>query len=104
MYSIIAQAQGGTWWMQPQIFLMIAIVGVFYFFMIRPQQNKIKDQKKFIEELKKGDDVVTIGGLYGRIAEMEGDTIILEVERGGRIKCSKSAVSMETTKAAQAKK
>jgi preprotein translocase subunit YajC len=104
MYSIIAQAQGGAWWMQPQLLLMVAIVAVFYFFMIRPQQNKIKDQKKFIDELKKGDDVVTIGGIYGRIAEMEGDTIILEVERGGRIKCSKTAVSMETTKAAQAKK
>lgn len=83
---------------------MVAIIGVFYFFMIRPQQKKAKDQKKFIDEIKKGEDVVTIGGLYGRVAEIDGDTIILEVERGGRIKMSKSAISMESTKAALTKK
>ena len=54
--------------------------------------------------MKKGDDVVTIGGIYGRVAEIEGDTISLEVERGGRIKMSKSAISMETTKAVFGKK
>ena len=83
---------------------MVAIIAVFYFFMIRPQQKKAKDQKRFIEEIKKGEDVVTIGGMYGRVAEIEGDTIILEVERGGRIKMSKSAVSMESTKSAFGKK
>ena len=71
---------------------------MFYFFMIRPQQKKQKEQKKFIEEVKKGDQVVTIGGVHGRIAEIEGDTVILEVEKGGRIKFSKSAISMESTK------
>jgi preprotein translocase subunit YajC len=103
MYSILLQAQGGSGWLNPQLLFMVAIIGIFYFFMIRPQQKKAKDQKKFIEELKKGDDVVTIGGIYGRIAEIEGDTLILIVE-SGRIKCSKSAVSMDTTKASQAKK
>ncbi len=72
--------------------------------MIRPQQKKAKDQKKFAEEIKKGDYVVTIGGVHGRIAELEDDTIIVEVERGARIKFSKSAVSMESTKAAAGKK
>jgi preprotein translocase subunit YajC len=47
---------------------------------------------------------VTIAGIYGRIAEIEGETIILEVERGGRIKMSKSGISMDSTKAAFAKK
>jgi preprotein translocase subunit YajC len=78
--------------------------GILYFFMIRPQQKKAKDQKKFTEEIKKGDYVVTIGGVHGRIAEVEDDTIIVEVERGARIKFSKSAVSMESTKAAANKK
>jgi preprotein translocase subunit YajC len=103
MHSILLQAQQSSSAL-PQLLFMVAIIGVFYFFMIRPQQKKAKDQKKFIEEIKKGDDVVTIGGIYGRVAELEGDTIILEVERGGRIKCAKSAISMETTKAALAKK
>ena len=76
---------------------------MYYIFMIRPHQKKAKDQKKFTEEIKKGDYVVTIGGAHGRVAEMEGDTFILEVERGGRIKFSKSAISMESTKAAAGK-
>lgn len=87
-----------------QILIFVAIIVVFYFFMIRPQQKKSKDQKKFIEEVKKGDYVVTIGGIHGRIAEMEGDTIILEVERGARIKFSRSAISMDSTKAMADKK
>lgn len=97
MFSILLQAQS-----QNQIFQYIifgGIIFVFYFFMIRPQQKKQKEQKKFTEEVKKGDLVVTIGGIHGRIAEIEGDAIILEVEKGGRIKFSKSAISMESTKA-----
>ena len=83
---------------------MVLMFGILYFFMIRPQQKKAKDQKKFAEEIKKGDYVVTVGGVHGRIAEVEDDTIIVEVERGARIKFSKSAVSMESTKAAANKK
>ena len=85
------------------IFMLLIIV-VFYFFMIRPQQKKAKEQKKFIEEVKVGDRVVTIGGAHGRIAELEDDTFVMEVERGGRIRFSKSAISLESTKAANAKK
>jgi preprotein translocase subunit YajC len=101
MISIILQAQANNWSLP---LLMILMIGILYFFMIRPQQKKAKDQKKFAEEIKKGDYVVTIGGVHGRIAEVEDDTIIVEVERGARIKFSKSAVSMESTKAAANKK
>ncbi len=83
------------------IIFMVAIVAIFYFFMIRPQQKKAAEQKKFAEEVKKGDLVVTIGGAHGRVAEIEGDTLILEFERGARIKFSKSAVSMDSTLAAR---
>ena len=84
--------------------MMVLMFGILYFFMIRPQQKKAKDQKKFAADIKKGDYVVTIGGVHGRVAELEDDTIIVEVERGARIKFSKSAVSMESTKAADSKK
>jgi preprotein translocase subunit YajC len=104
MYSILLQAQPGSSWLNPQLLFMVAIIGVFYFFMIRPQQKKAKDQKKFIEEIKKGDDVVTVAGIYGRVAEIDGETIILEIERGGRIKMSKAGISMESTKTAFGKK
>ena len=101
MFSILLQAQQGSSWMQ--FIPIIGIFIVFYFFMIRPQQKKAKDQKKFIDDIKKGDYVVTIGGAHGEVAEMEGDTFILEVEKGGRIRFNKSAISLEATKAATKK-
>ena len=101
MYSIILQAQSSPYF---QFIFFGAIIIVFYFFMIRPQQKKAKDAKKFTEEIKKGDYVVTIGGAHGYIAELEGDTFILEVEKGGRIRFNKTAISLEATKAAASKK
>lgn len=102
MNSILLQAQPNG--MTMQLLFMGAIIAVFYFFMIRPQQKKAKDQKKFIDEIKRGDYVVTIGGMHGRIADIEDDTFIIEVERGGRIKFSKASISMDSTKAAAGKK
>jgi preprotein translocase subunit YajC len=100
MFSILLQAQGSSYM---QFVLIIGIFVVFYFFMIRPQQKKAKEQKKFIDEIKKGDHVVTIGGAHGEVAELEGDTFILEVEKGGRIRFNKSAISLDATKAAKKK-
>jgi preprotein translocase subunit YajC len=77
---------------------LIAIVVVFYFFMIRPQMKKAKDQKKYIEALKKGDKILTIGGIYGKIVEVRDDaTIIMEIEDGSKMKISKNAVSNEAS-------
>lgn len=83
--------------------MMGGMIIVFYFFMIRPQQKKAKDAKKFIDEIKRGDHVVTIGGAHGEVAELDGDTFILEVEKGGRIRFNKSAISTDATKAASKK-
>lgn len=101
--AILLQAGGGGNPWQTAI-LFGGIIIVFYFFMIRPQQKKAKDAKKFVDEIKRGDYVVTIGGAHGEIAELEGDTFILEVEKGGRIRFNKSAISMDATKAAASKK
>lgn len=99
MHAIILQAQGSGW---SSMIFMVAIIGIFYFFMIRPQQKKAKDEKKFREEVKKGDLVVTIGGAHGRVAEIEESTFMLEFERGVRIRFSKSSISMESSKNANA--
>jgi preprotein translocase subunit YajC len=105
MFTVLAQAQSASGAAALLQYLpLIGIVVVMYFFMIRPQQKKAKDQKKFIEEIKVGDRVVTIGGAHGRIAEMEDDTFVLEVERGGRIRFNKSSISLEASKALNAKK
>ena len=74
---------------------LLLIIVVFYFFMIRPQLKKSKDQKKYREALKKGDKIITIGGVHGKIAEMNDKTFIIEVEGGNRLKIERSAVSME---------
>ena len=100
-FSIILQAQQGS--SVPMLVMLGLMFVIMYFFMFRPQQKKAKEQKKFADEVKRGDYVVTIGGAHGRVAELEGDTFILEVEKGGRIKFSKSAISMESTKAAAKK-
>jgi preprotein translocase subunit YajC len=77
---------------------LIAIVIVFYFFMIRPQMKKAKEQKKYIEGLKKGDKILTIGGIYGKIADVKDDgTIIMEVEDGTKMRIAKNAVSNDST-------
>jgi preprotein translocase subunit YajC len=82
------------------IFILLIFV-VFYFFMIRPQMKKQKQAAKFKEEIKKGDRVITIGGIHGKIAEISDKNFIIEVENGGRLKIEKSAVSMENTMALQ---
>ena len=76
---------------------LVLIVVVFYFFMIRPQMKKSKDQKKYMENLQKGDKIVTIGGIHGKIAEVNDGTFIIEVEGGNRLKIQKNAVSMDAT-------
>lgn len=77
---------------------MILIVIVFYFFMIRPQMKKAKEQKKFVEELKKGDKVITSAGIHGRIIDMNETTVVLEVEGGSKIRFDKSAISLDASK------
>ena len=96
MYSILLQAAPTS--NTPMIYnvlLWVAIIGVFYFFMIRPQQKKQKDQKNFVESLKKGDSVVTVGGLHGRVASVDGPTITLEVDRGVKMTFEKSSIARE---------
>jgi preprotein translocase subunit YajC len=79
------------------IIFLVLIFGVFWLFMIRPQVKKQKAQQKFKEEIGKGDKVITIGGVHGKILEVQDTTFIIEVEGGNRLKIEKSAVSMEST-------
>jgi preprotein translocase subunit YajC len=82
-----------------QLIMFGAIAVVFYFFMIRPQMKKQKDQKKYVDELKKGDKVVTTAGIHGKIYEVADTTFLVETEGGGRIRFDKSAISLEASKA-----
>ncbi|MFT4093535.1 MAG: preprotein translocase subunit YajC [Niabella sp.] len=93
----ILQAQSGGAGSFQLIFLGLMVV-VFWLFFIRPQAKKSKDQKKFIENLQKGDKIVTIAGIHGKIQQVNEDgTLNIEVNPGNYIKIEKSAISMEWT-------
>src|SRR6476660_1418663 len=93
------QGGGGLTSFLPLILIMV----VFYFFMIYPQMKKNKAQKKFREELKEGDTVITIGGVHGKIERMSDTTFILNSE-GTRLKLDRTAISMEASQALNAPK
>lgn len=84
-----------------QLLMMGAIMLVFWLFMIRPQAKKAKMQKTFINDLKKGDKIVTIAGIHGTVYKVNDDntTLQLEVNPGSYIKIEKSAISLEWSQA-----
>jgi preprotein translocase subunit YajC len=75
---------------------LIGVIIVFYFFMMRPQQKKLKQEKEFESGLKTGDKVVTKSGIHGKIAELSEGTVVIET-MAGRIKFERSAISPELT-------
>ncbi len=81
-------------------FLLMFVV--IYFFMIRPQQKRAKDEKEFESALKVGDKIVTKSGLHGKVAELAETTVVIET-MAGKLKMERSAISMEMS-AALAKK
>jgi preprotein translocase subunit YajC len=75
----------------------VLLIVVFYFFMIRPQLKKTKEQKKFRENIKVGDKIVTIGGIHGKIADIGDTTFMIIVEGGVKLKIERSAISMDSS-------
>ncbi len=80
------------------IFLAL-LFSVFWFFLIRPQNKRQKEQRSFIESIKKGDEVVTSGGIIGRINKIEGHIVTLEVGTKTYLRVAKSVISKEMTEA-----
>ncbi len=94
--GILLQAQpGGS---SSTLIILGMMILVFWLFMIRPQAKKAKEQKQFINNLQKGDKIVTIAGIHGTVNKVNEDgTLSLEVSPGSYIKIEKSAMSMEWT-------
>lgn len=82
-----------------QLLPFLLMFVVFYFFFIRPQAKKQKEQNNFINNLQKGEEVVTMSGIVGRISKVEDLTVQLEVEGKTFIKFTKTAISKEMTDA-----
>ena len=93
--SAYAQAAGGTSGMDLMQFLpMVAIFVVFYFLLIRPQQKRSKETKTMLEALQKGDEVVSAGGIVGKISKLTDSYATIEVAPGVEMNIQRSAISL----------
>ena len=97
LVQILLQAQQGSGAMMQLVTFGLIII-VFYFFMIRPQMKKAKDEKLFKEGITKGDKVVTIGGVHGKVLEVNEKTFLLEIDTNVKVKIEKTAISADATK------
>ena len=88
--TILLQDAGGAGLMN--ILMIVALIVIFYFFMIRPQQKKQNEIKKFREGIKAGDNVVTAGGIYGKVRSVGDTTFVLEIADGVKITIDKGSV------------
>ena len=97
LYILLMAPQGGEQSPYSSLIFIALIFVIFYFFMIRPQMKKQKDSRKFREELKNGDKVLTLGGIYGKIVEVREKAVILEVEDKIRLKVDKTALVKDSS-------
>lgn len=89
--SILLQAPQGNSGMM-QILMIVVLIAVFYFCMIRPQNKKQKEIKKFREGIQKGDKVITAGGIFGTVREIKETHIVLEIAENVKISIDKGSV------------
>ena len=96
----------GTTGILSMILPFALIFVIFYFFIIRPKNKKQKETQKMINALKKGDKIVTIGGIYGVVSSTKEKTVVIKVDEGAKIEFSRSAIAsvITDTPAAPAKK
>ena len=76
----------------PMIVFLVLIFGAFYFLMIRPQRKRQEEHQTLVQELQKGDRVVTAGGIYGQIESLSDDSIVLKIESGATIRIARGSV------------
>ena len=72
--------------------MMLAIFAIFYFLLIRPQQKRMKEHKKMVEDIKKGDRIVTAGGIYGTIENVSPNTLTVKISEATKVKITRSSV------------
>ena len=76
----------------PLIILLVLLFGLFYFLMIRPMRQREKKHDTMIQELDKGDKVITAGGIYGEVERIDEDSVVLKIESGATIRVTKGGV------------
>ncbi|ROT04053.1 preprotein translocase subunit YajC [Muribaculaceae bacterium Isolate-104 (HZI)] len=89
---VLLQADGGQGAGAMNLIMIVVLIAIFYFFMIRPQQKKQKEIRKFRERISVGDNIVTAGGIYGRIRRIKETTFVVEISKGVEITVDKGSV------------
>lgn len=84
--------------------MLILIIVVMWFFMIRPQRKQQKELQKFRDSLKKGDKVVTIGGIYGTVVELKDKSVLIEVDKDVKIRVDRNALQGDFSESEAAQK
>ena len=79
------------------IFMLLAMFAIFYFLLIRPQQKRAKQHKEMIEALKAGDQVITAGGIHGKVVAVQEKVVTLEIATGVRVKVNRISIGGTTT-------
>ncbi len=74
------------------IVFLVVIFAAFYFLLIRPQSRRQKEHQKLIEDLKQGDEVITTGGIYGKIESVSDDSLVIKVESGATMRVAKQSI------------
>lgn len=90
MLTVMLQTQGGGDF--SFILMMVAIFAIMYFFMIRPQNKKQKEIANFRKNLEVGQSIITAGGIYGKIKEIEDNAVVVEIASGVKIKVDKNSI------------
>jgi len=85
-----AEGEGIGWSM---IYIFAIFIGIFYFLMIRPQRKRQKEHQELARELKKGDKVVTAGGIYGQIESLGEDSVVLKIESGATMRVDRNSIA-----------
>ncbi len=97
MHQLLAMAPpaggGGEGSMISTLLMFALIIGIFYFMILRPQQKRQKEREKMLGAVKKGDKVITAGGLHGSIAGMDDKTVLIQVADNVKLKFDRSAVA-----------
>jgi len=88
-------AQGGGGF--SSLIMMAVIFGIFYFILIRPQQKKMKEHKKMVDELKKGARIITSGGMYATVENATPETLTVKIAEGTKVKITRSSVAAVVT-------
>ncbi|QQS27871.1 MAG: preprotein translocase subunit YajC [Sphingobacteriales bacterium] len=98
LLTLILSSPDGSPNPSSHLFLIAGVFIIMYFFMIRPQSKKAKEARTFMEGLQKGDKVVTIGGIHGKILKADDTSVLLAIDVNTKVRVEKTAISHEYTK------